>query len=155
MGQTLKLIDLDASVPYAEGAEGFSGMKFSSGFAPPELIYCDAQTVCVRSPPFRKGFVSTTSLFVRGEGLNFELLPASPAHDLWSLGVILYCLCTNMTLFLSTGDGNIEFESDLRILAEWSDETKAIKLKKVQHPVARSLIAQLLSKDPAYCATLS
>jgi hypothetical protein len=77
-----------------------------------------------------------------------ELIPASIAHDLWSLGAVLYCLCANATLFLCDGDGNITDDGDLRLLGSWPDDVKARKLQGISNPEARNLVHHLLSKDP-------
>jgi hypothetical protein len=48
----LVLIDLDASVRYGV-ADSYGGMKYSSGYIAPEMIYTDTDVgdiVCVRSP---------------------------------------------------------------------------------------------------------
>jgi hypothetical protein len=49
VGQKLKLIDLDASVSFANKEE-HSGMKYSSAYVPPELLYVTLNKVSVRCP---------------------------------------------------------------------------------------------------------
>ena len=151
-GRTVKLIDLDASASL-NNLEDYSGIKFSSGYIPPELVYCASSVVCVRSPLH----------FGRMLGLGDEHIPtaeevtllwpnlvlASVAHDMWSLGVVMYNLCVNATLFLCDGDGNIKDEDDVRSLAAWTDDLKHSKLKKIRNIFARNLVSQLLVRDPA------
>lgn len=79
--------------------------------------------------------------------LEFDLVPARPAHDLWSLGVVFYQIACNVPLFLCDGDGNIG-ESDLRILANWSETTKAEKLSRIKNSLARNLLSIMLNKNP-------
>lgn len=145
VGQQMKLIDLDASVSFITGTE-FSAMKFSSGYVCPELIYCTDSIVCVRSKAM-KTCLNRDASGTRGKTLDFDLVPASEAHDLWSLGVVIYNIAANAPLFLCDGDGNIE-DSDLRLLAEWSDSLKVEKLTRVKNTAARNLISLLLSKEP-------
>ena len=235
------LIDLDASVRHKRDDEtgeepGFSGLKYSSGYIPPELVYVDPQTNVpyVRSStrakakrpawsmetgasgegglnyydevlhilrvddsddsdeevgPIRSGITTPVSealsrsrtasvAMVSAEAINhlefeeleefeglptsssstttnayggyveMELLPASPAHDLWSLGVIIYQLSVNATLLLCDVDGNAD-ETSLRDLAQWDDMYKVEKLRRIQNKYAQNLVSQLLSKDPA------
>jgi serine/threonine protein kinase len=79
--------------------------------------------------------------------LLFDLVKASMAHDLWSLGVVIYNIAANAPLFLCDGDGNID-DTNLRLLAEWPDSVKLEKLLRVKNVMARNLISLLLSKDP-------
>jgi hypothetical protein len=174
MGPTLKLIDLDASVRFdggdgdgdGDGEPEYCGMKYSSGHAPPELVYIDDEGVAIRSPTNgahmldearlsqsqsqREGTPTLSTAADNEDAPSGQtyVLP-SPAYDLWSLGVTLYQLASNAPLFICDGDGNIFEESDLCVLAEWSPETKGRKLSNVRNPYARNLISQLLSKDPS------
>ena len=145
VGQQMKLIDLDASVSFITGTE-YSAMKFSSGYVCPELIYCTDSVVCVRSKAM-KACPNRDATDSSGERFDFDLVPASESHDLWSLGVVIYNIAANAPLFLCDGDGNIE-DSDLRLLAEWSDSLKVEKLTRVKNTAARNLISLLLSKEP-------
>ena len=52
MGQKLKLIDLDGSASFSSNEE-HAGVKFSSAYVPPEMVYVTADDVCVRSPSLR------------------------------------------------------------------------------------------------------
>lgn len=145
----MKLIDLDASVSFISGTE-YSAMKFSSGYVCPELIYCTDSVVCVRSKanmPNHRVHGANHRRDNQSCDFDFELVPASETHDLWSLGVVIYNIAANAPLFLCDGDGNIE-ESDLRLLAEWSDSLKVEKLSRVKNTAARNLISLLLSKEP-------
>lgn len=144
----MKLIDLDASVSFITGTE-YSAMKYSSGYVCPELIYCTDTTVCVRSKVIKDYYTRDSNIGGRrrGPAFDFDLVPASESHDLWSLGVVIYNIAANAPLFLCDGDGNI-VESDLRLLAAWSDELKSEKLTRVRNIAARNLISLLLSKEP-------
>jgi serine/threonine protein kinase len=145
VGHQMKLIDLDASVSFISGNE-FSGLKFSSGYVCPELIFCSESVACVRSKNIDP-YMHDENSIRKYQMTDSDLVVAAEAHDLWSLGVVIYNICVNAPLFLCDGDGNIE-ESDLRLLAEWSDVLKIEKLSRVKNLAARNLISLLLSKDP-------
>jgi serine/threonine protein kinase/Leucine-rich repeat (LRR) protein len=80
---------------------------------------------------------------------RYSLVKASAAIDMWSLGCILYLLCTGMSLFRATVEDNIGSDVDLRALMEWSIKTKLACLAIVEDKLARNLISLLLMKDPA------
>eukprot|EP00596_Hydrurales_sp_CCMP1899_P005046 CAMPEP_0119046350 /NCGR_PEP_ID=MMETSP1177-20130426/46018_1 /TAXON_ID=2985 /ORGANISM="Ochromonas sp, Strain CCMP1899" /LENGTH=736 /DNA_ID=CAMNT_0007019377 /DNA_START=1046 /DNA_END=3253 /DNA_ORIENTATION=+ len=140
VGHRMKLIDLDASMSYKTGTQ-LSAMKYSSGYISPELVHISNQVAFVKSKSNR-AIMSGTA-----DG-DFLMVHASPSQDLWALGVVLYNLATNATLFLCDGDGNIQSMSDLYLLHEWSVELKMEKLSRVVNPQARNLISLLLNKDP-------
>ena len=52
IGQKLKLIDLDGSASFSNNEE-HGGVKFSSAYVPPEMVYVTADDVCVRSSSLR------------------------------------------------------------------------------------------------------
>ena len=85
-GEAIKLIDLDASVRLCKGAH--LGVKFSSGYVPPEMLRLKSD-----------GTVQVSTI-VMDEDENFEhfndagervSVPAT-SIDMWSLGVVLYQL---------------------------------------------------------------
>ena len=137
-----KLIDLDAACEIGKEPVGH---KSSSAYVPPEAIYIDEKTdtACVRS------VVTLT----KGEA-NYELLTAHPSFDVWSLGCILYQMCTPdvKPLFQGGQDDNLvgvrKGVDNLFALAEWSSELKADKLADVPDKLARNLLSQMLHKDP-------
>ena len=65
IGQKLKLIDLDGSVSFLNGEE-HSGMKYSSAYVPPEMVYVTLDDVFVRSPSFRGDVSRRSSTCLRG-----------------------------------------------------------------------------------------
>ena len=137
-----KLIDLDAACVIGKEPVGH---KSSSAYVPPEAIYVDEKTdsACVRS------VVAVT----KGVA-NYELLTAHPSFDVWSLGCILYQMCTaDVKPVLQGGqDDNLvgvrKGVDNLFALAEWSPELKADKLADVPDKLARNLLSQMLHKDP-------
>ena len=137
-----KLIDLDAACQI--GIESV-GHKSSSAYVPPEAIYVDekSDSACVRS------VVAVTT-----DQANYELLTAHPSFDVWSLGCILYQMCTAdvKPLFQGGQDDNLvgvrKGVDNLFALAEWSPELKADKLADVPDKLARNLLSQMLHKDP-------
>ena len=137
-----KLIDLDAACLIGKEPVGH---KSSSAYVPPEAIYVDEKNdvACVRSV-----------LAVKKGEVNYELLTAHPSFDVWSLGCILYQMCTPDVKPLMQGgqDDNLvgvrKGVDNLFALAEWSPELKADKLANVPNQLARNLLSQMLHKDP-------
>ena len=144
-----KLIDLDAACVIGKEPVGH---KSSSAYVPPEAIYVDIKTdsACMRS------VVAVT----KGEA-NYDLLTAHPSFDVWSLGCILYQMCTPdvKPLFQGGQDDNLvgvrKGVDNLFALAEWSPELKADKLADVPDKLARNLLSQMLHKDPLQRPSLS
>ena len=144
-----KLIDLDAACVIGKEPVGH---KSSSSYVPPEAIYVDKKSdfACVRS------VVAVT----KGEA-NYELLTAHPSFDVWSLGCILYQMCTADVKPLLQGgqDDNLvgvrKGVDNLFALAEWSPELKADKLADVPDKLARNLLSQMMHKDPLQRPSLS
>ena len=71
-----------------------------------------------------------------------------PAHDIWSLGAVLYLMCTGMSLFFCDIDDNIGDDEDLRALYEWDDAVRDRKLSKITDKLARNLVSLMLTKNP-------
>ena len=138
------LIDMDASCFI--GVD-YTGFKSSSAIMPPEAIFADEDrvTICVKS---------RSNLPLIGRDAADVLLLADPSFDVWSLGCILYHMCSEdgKPLFDGGQDDNLSssaFENDnLWVLAEWSSLTKAQKLIKVRSPIFANLISMMLHKDP-------
>ena len=85
-------------------------------------------------------------------------IAADPAQDMWSVGAIIYYLCTGETLFLTDNEEGIDADQ-LQMLIDWPDFAKQKRVNKVKSPAARHLVSMLLSKDPllrpsaSYCLT--
>ena len=148
-GAQWKLIDLDAACEIGKEPVGH---KSSSAYVPPEAIYVDdaGSKACVRS----------TMAVATGEA-NYDLLTAHPSFDVWSLGCILYQMCTTdvKPLFQGGQDDNVTDdqteEDNMFALATWSHWKKAKKLMHVDNPSARNLLGQMLHKDPLQRPTLA
>ena len=144
-----KLIDLDAACVIGKEPVGH---KSSSAYVPPEAIYVDEKTdtACVRS----------TLAVTKGQA-SYELLTAHPSFDVWSLGCILYQMCTPdvKPLFQGGQDDNLvgvrKGVDNLFALAEWNPALKADKLADVPDKLARNLLSQMLHKDPLQRPSLS
>jgi serine/threonine protein kinase/ankyrin repeat protein len=165
-GINWQLIDLDAACVIGEG---HVGIKFSSAYVPPEAVFVNKYHTCamVKSPDNAKAW---NAMVQQQESENenererekpMELVRAHPSFDVWSLGCILYQLCTAdvRPLFQAGQDDNLsdnisDADDNLFVLAEWSDALKARKLSRVIHPMARNLLAQMLHKDPLKRPTL-
>jgi len=115
------LIDLDAS---ASIDVEHAANKFSSAYLPPELI---AQDGSVRQ----------------------DQVLAQASLDMWSFGCVLFQLCAGEPLWLVNDEDNITELDDLRLLREWTSETKTKKLAKLKdNRNARNLCSQLLNFYP-------
>ena len=135
----VRLIDLDAS---ARIDKGYSGAKFSSAYAPPELIHKISET---------EAQVKTYSIDTHGKpeisGLQYEPIIAHPAHDVWAFGIVLYYMCTGMSLFQEDFYSNVKDETLVKI-HEFSDEFREHSLGSIINLKARNLASLLLQKDP-------
>jgi ankyrin repeat protein/serine/threonine protein kinase len=132
----LILIDLDASSVIGECI----GSKCSTAFVPPEMLVFDE---------FSRQYHVVSTVSTRD---NTPLL-AHPTFDVWSLGVVLYQMCSGEALFLSKYD-DIDQRQRKRLF-EWDTRFKREKLEKVPNSEARNLISRMLSKDPASRPSLS
>ena len=128
--------------------------RFNSRYSPPELITVDGG----------KARVKDFHVTFKGECMAngaYELVQASIAHDMWSLGAVIFELLTNETLFHGNSVSDNIDPDELPVLAAWSDEIKAKRLLKVpnisltkdttskQPNFARNLLSVLLMRDPA------
>lgn len=132
VGDQLTYIDLDASVSFVNN--GYAGAKYSSAYIPPELLAVKGKDIVIRSSA------------VAAEDRSYELLAAHPSFDMWSLGVTLFQLFTDKTLFHADGEGNLS-TAELSNLANWTDAHKKSRLIGVRNIAARYLLWKLLSKD--------
>jgi len=169
-----RLIDLDACIEMGQPA----GVKYSSGFVPPEMVellpatggkQVTASLVPaaraagplrtasgrVRAPPAPAGAdVGAASGAVAIPAFSDGTVTASPALDMWGLGVTLYALCADQPLWLMSNDGSVDAES-LATIARWEEsdvgaELKRRKLAAIADPQARNLVSQLLSLNPQH-----
>jgi serine/threonine protein kinase len=142
---------------------------FDSRYSPPELFYVENGKARV------KDFHVTPNGECVADG-PYEPVQASIAHDMWSLGAVMYELLTNETLFHGNSASDNMNSDEFLTLAEWSDDIKAKKLSKVpnlsfireascryslfedgtsrgttfrQPNFARNLLSILLMRDPA------
>jgi serine/threonine protein kinase len=160
-----KLIDFDASVKFLPKEEcQYACVKYSSAYLPPEYLFFnpatkrisikDASTVLKVS----KQMMTTEKQSPINEytPLPYELVKASPAHDVWSLGCILYQLFTDEILWRANGSDNI-IEDELIKLYNWDMKEnessspndglkrKLLKSSKINDRYRLNLLEQLLS----------
>ena len=160
LGASLKLIDLDAAACYTNGE--FSGSKYSTLYSPPELLHQKSDgSFGVRV------FKCNPETQLPYGSYSYDLLPALPSHDMWSVGVLLYFLCTGGQMMSSDAADNIVDGEDLKTMFQWTDAVKAKKIANVtykglaaSHSLgvskkdhsdvthARHLLSLLLYKDP-------
>jgi len=79
--------------------------------------------------------------------LPYTLVAASPSHDAFALGMVLFQLCSGKTFFHADCNDNIDSDQ-LKDLAEFSREFVVKKLRCIPDTIARNLVSQLLNKDP-------
>lgn len=126
---TLKLIDFDISNVLPNETLPIPEWNLSTAYLPPE---CFTET--------------EIGDIVVHEKDNFPLTSKS---DIWSVGCILYTLCTGSTLFqCSSTRDEVSDEENLLALYLWDNEIKARKLSKVKDIYAMNLISLMLNKDP-------
>ena len=128
------LIDLDSSIPMGQ----YAGSKYSSAFLPPEMVHVSS--------------VSNMMEVKSKDSSEYTRILATPSFDLWSLGCILFHLCTAEPLFPSSYD-NLDQEN-LQLLYNWSDVYKTRKLEKIIDMQARNLVSRLLSRKPDHRPSL-
>ena len=80
-------------------------------------------------------------------GLQYEPIIAHPAHDVWAFGIVLYYMCTGMSLFQEDFYSNVKDETLVKI-HEFSDEFREHSLGSIINLKARNLASLLLQKDP-------
>ena len=142
-----QLIDFDASVSVEEKED--AGVKVSTAYCAPELLCEDENgSIFARSATSESPKRTNLQNGARVEKV-YSLVTASYAMDMWSIGAILYLLCTGCTLFLSTVEDDIYDEDDLKLLLDWTPTTKAKKLASISNPTARNLCSMLMAKDPS------
>ena len=161
-----------------DGIVDYVGSKFSSVCLPPELIYKlkneDEEDLYNEywkeeknnntelwkkiSPKKHKygSFVIKTFRYesennripYEMDSLPYDLVEASKSVDVWSLGVLLYKLCTDKELVAITRDNDYVSGGGFNYIYTWDDKIAEIKLRDIEDPLARNLISKLLVKDP-------
>ncbi|KAH9084555.1 hypothetical protein Ae201684P_001797 [Aphanomyces euteiches] len=167
---SLKLIDLDASARFGAPL----GAKVSSGVLPPEM-FCHLPSLKARKAHQRhwgmawRGLAdqkdlwenvkpSSDNIVVKSYAalacelppLPFDIVLASPAADLWSLGCMFLRLCSRDSFSLLPTNRDDNLAPALWTAAmSWTNEALDTEIAaKVPEPHARDLIRRLLRVDP-------
>ena len=81
------------------------------------------------------------------DGSNLNLI-VHPSLDMWSLGCVLYFLCTGSPLFEATAEDNLSNREDMKELFEWDARKKYSRISKITDRNAYNLLSLLLHEDP-------
>lgn len=90
--------------------------------------------------------------------LPYTPIEATEAIDLWSLGTILYTLCTNRSLFeMNTRTDDLADGKAMSELYHWDNKKRDDKLNRTKFDdhAAKELLRKLLSKNPDDRGTIS
>jgi serine/threonine protein kinase len=173
IGTTIALIDMDA----AAEAGAPVAPKASSAFAAPELVAALLAAMdsagAVEGPEGSKersapaasgrgasGSSDAAAIAASGAGAAPAVaapqpapppLAAAPSLDAWAFGATLFAMLTGATLLhADAADNAVGGRAALARLAEWSEASKAEALSRAPlSREARSLLSQLLQRDPA------
>jgi ankyrin repeat protein/serine/threonine protein kinase len=121
----LILIDLDASCPMGSAEM----RKCSLAYAPPESLMWD----------------DSIHEFVPRTSCDKLPLSAHSSFDVWSLGAVLYQMCTGYFLFPSSHDDIDQHQR--KLLHHWETGLKREKLDKITNLQARNLLSRMLTKE--------
>ena len=78
---------------------GYSGVKYSSAYSPPELIHFDQNEGIAQIKTFKIN--PKTKDIANRELLSYDLIKANISHDSWSFGVVLFELFTGKKLLFA------------------------------------------------------
>jgi serine/threonine protein kinase len=103
----------------------------------------------------RKFVVKTFDAAKLGKGLPYELVPASPAADIWAFGLVIFHLCSKCPLLPLKDDGDLD-PSAVQQAATWTQAQirAAVQNMDCSDEGAKSLLEMLLCVDAEKRATL-
>jgi ankyrin repeat protein/serine/threonine protein kinase len=126
------LIDMDSSSRI--GREFIH--KCSTAYIPPEALYYNPDL-----GQYRPRILDST-----GNDASLERLMSHSSFDVWSLGMVLYQMCTGEQMFTYRLDDIGQY--DRHNLFEWNERFRVTKLAKIKNLEARNLAARMLNKEP-------
>jgi serine/threonine protein kinase/ankyrin repeat protein len=153
---TWKLIDLDAACII--GKENVC-VKYSTGYCPPEAIFVANNDGTDHHS--RSYIMPRSPHAIQAYPKECQPLIAHPSFDMWSLGCVLYQMCSRdaLPLFIVGQDDNLtidkSLDDNLYQLYDWKDHVKQKKLQQIEDPLAKNLLSLLLMKDPEKRPTIS
>ena len=85
---------------------------------------------------------------ISGSELPYDIVLPSKKSDIWAFGVLLFTMCTGISLFHVSSNGDLQDTNDFKRLHNWNlkDATKVI-VKYVDDPLAQDLLTQLLVEE--------
>ena len=116
----------------AQVSIGFAGIKISSAYSPPELVFRKEDT----DEYGMKQCNSSDDSQIE----DFQFLRAHPSQDAWSLGMVVFFLVTSITMFpCDSVEENIYSSKDLKNLFEFPDSFKQEMLLRISDLQLRNL----------------
>jgi serine/threonine protein kinase len=146
IGSRIFVTGMDSAVTFSKDCPQFVGGKYSSAYVPPEFIHLrfgSAVARVYRGDPMDH----TPDQITATKKYDYDYLLADPSFDMWSLGCVLYYLCTGTTLF-KTSFGDNTNQKELFVLAHWTNTLKQEKLAAITDELAANLLSILLEPDP-------
>ncbi|KAF0702794.1 Aste57867_7744 [Aphanomyces stellatus] len=158
----LQLADMDATTAFGK----LLGSKFSSGILPPEMFYklqddadesmhevywkrTGRSEMRQKVKPRGGGYVVRSfHESIPPNGLPYILQKASPAHDIWAFGCMLYQMYSESELVPTDRNQDVEDEAIARAATWTNDELRERIRHKIPNALARDLIESLLVVDP-------
>ncbi|KAF0696134.1 hypothetical protein As57867_013032, partial [Aphanomyces stellatus] len=157
-----KLIDFDATTRVGQSI----GAKFSSGILPPELFhelnstdevaayesywadYREDKMVWNKIKPKKKIVVKSFRPEMGVSLLPYELVAATPAVDMWSLGCLIYQMHCNEELVSTDINQDVVLDR-IKMAAEWTDEALWKRIEtNIPDEAAQDLVKKLLVRNP-------
>jgi serine/threonine protein kinase len=154
---TVRLIDMDACCRFGsrvDDDDDYAGRNYSSGYLPPEMFVNGGMEVRCYDVDTNGNRIGVTYNKSSSGGIiavhedGYELVRASPAQDMWAVGVVLYLLCTGFMLFPTSVAGDVD-DFGAYAISSWSKQSCEEKVARVNDKYARHLLSLLLNEDPA------
>lgn len=140
------LIDLDGS---SRMDAGYAGVKISSSYSPPELVYKKKDTEEYGLKQYVEQSKEEMEDNLELPKLEYDFLMADSSQDAWALGMTIFFLMSRSTFWqCDLEKENMCYSKDLENLYEFPEYLKNERLSSINDKLARNLVSNLLNKDP-------